>query len=73
MKSESKRYLKRVLIINGLVIVVILVLGSVFIASDCTVDCAERGELLGQGLARFVVFINVLMALWWHLKGKKKI
>ena len=54
MKSETKKFVKWLLLADLIMLVVIIVLGAIFIKDNHY----ERGRMLGAGFAQFLIFSN---------------
>lgn len=78
MVSFSKKwhgwsFWKKLCFANVAVLVLVLVIGMVLIVPDCTFDCEARGQLLGQGLAQFLIFMNLVAVAVHFIRKNRKV
>ncbi len=71
MTPQLKASLKKMLVTDLAILVIVLALGMILILPDCTFDCAERANLLGGGVANLIISVDILWGIWYWLKHRK--
>ena len=70
MKSGLKKFILKLLLADVIIIASVLGVSMALIVPDCVTpyECEQRGYLVGQGLIRLVVFIDVAAGLIYYFK-----
>lgn len=72
MTKETKSFLKKLLIFDIVLVVVVLVISMAFIVPSCTYDCAARGELAGYATGQLLIATNILAGIWWWVRRRTR-
>ena len=71
MKPRTKKFAKWLLIADGIFIAVMIIV-AVALGAASHGNAYNRGYVLGQGIARFLVFSNLVAALIFYFATRNK-
>jgi|GEM_PF-3008633 hypothetical protein len=72
MKPETKKLLKKMAIVDGIILGIIILLDVIFVMPSCGNYCFERGELIGNGAVRLIFFVDFIWGLVFYFKNRKR-
>ncbi len=72
MKPATKSFIKKLIIFDVAILVLMIVISIAFIIPDCTDDCEIRGEMMGAGTAQLIIVTNFIAAIWHWLRSRRK-
>jgi len=72
MKPATKSFIKKLVVFDVVVLLLMIILSLIFVIPNCSYDCEVRGQMMGAGTGQFIVFTNVVAAIWFNVKSHRK-